>query len=250
MADQAMAETRSLDPPAAKQVPAAGTTVRVLAGACRAGRCWARYTLVGRRRGVQGLADFVAGNHFFGALQVREELLALAEIIAARQPERALEIGTYRGGTLFLLTRLASPNATIISVDLPGGRFGGGYSDQRAWFYKHFARRSQRLHLLRGDSHSAEMFGRVKTTLSGQPLDYLFIDGDHRYEGVKRDFEMYAPLVRRGGIIAMHDIVEHLPSSGCEASRLWDEIKPRYRHVEIVTNKCQGWAGIGVLYAD
>jgi hypothetical protein len=34
----------------------------------------------------------------------------------------------------------------------------------------------------------------------------LFIDGDHTYEGVRRDFEMYSPLVRKGGIIAFHDI--------------------------------------------
>jgi len=35
----------------------------------------------------------------------------------------------------------------------------------------------------------------------------LFPDGDHSYEGVKRDFEMYSPLVRPGGIIAFHDTV-------------------------------------------
>jgi hypothetical protein len=33
----------------------------------------------------------------------------------------------------------------------------------------------------------------------------LFIDGDHRYEGVRRDFEMYSPLVGAGGLIAFHD---------------------------------------------
>jgi hypothetical protein len=43
-----------------------------------------------------------------------------------------LEIGTARGGTLFFLTRLASPHATIVSVDLPGGPFGGGYPRRRA----------------------------------------------------------------------------------------------------------------------
>jgi hypothetical protein len=30
-------------------------------------------------------------------------------------------------------------------------------------------------------------------------VDFLFIDGDHTYEGVKKDFEMYSPLVRREG---------------------------------------------------
>jgi len=49
--------------------------------------------------------------------------------------------------------------------------------------------------------------------LNGEPLDFLFIDGDHTYEGVKRDFEMYSPLVRNGGIIAFHDIVKHPPET-------------------------------------
>lgn len=38
-------------------------------------------------------------------------------------------------------------------------------------------------------------------------LDILMIDGDHSYEGVKADLENYAPLVRVGGKIIMHDVV-------------------------------------------
>jgi hypothetical protein len=37
-------------------------------------------------------------------------------------------------------------------------------------------------------------------------LDFVFIDGDHTYEGVKRDIEAWAPKVRDGGIVAGHDI--------------------------------------------
>lgn len=36
-------------------------------------------------------------------------------------------------------------------------------------------------------------------------LDFVFVDGDHSYEGVKKDFETYAPKLKRGGIIALHD---------------------------------------------
>lgn len=36
-------------------------------------------------------------------------------------------------------------------------------------------------------------------------IDYLHIDADHSYEGVKRDFELYSTLVREGGIISIHD---------------------------------------------
>lgn len=211
---------------------------------------WARFVLLGDRLSMPELADFAVGNHLFWAKQIRGELAALGQIIANLRPECALEIGTCHGGTLFFLTRLASSKATIVSVDLPGGEFGGGYSATRQWFYQRFGRHGQRLHLLRGNSHSDSMLESVKTTLKGRALDYLFIDGDHTYEGVKRDFELYASLVRSGGIIALHDVAQHSSETGCEVSRLWNEIKCECRHTEIIENPTQGWAGIGVLYVE
>ena len=39
-------------------------------------------------------------------------------------------------------------------------------------------------------------------------FDFVFIDGDHSYEGLKGDWEGWAPLVKSGGIIALHDSVD------------------------------------------
>lgn len=36
-------------------------------------------------------------------------------------------------------------------------------------------------------------------------IDYLHIDADHSYEGVKRDFELYSTIMNPGGIISLHD---------------------------------------------
>jgi len=38
-----------------------------------------------------------------------------------------------------------------------------------------------------------------------KPIDVLYIDGDHTYEGVKADFENLVPHVKEGGLIFMHD---------------------------------------------
>src|SRR5215216_3889291 len=59
--------------------------------------------------------------------QKRSEIGALLQILAADTPRRVLEIGTARGGTLFLVSRVSHPRATLATVDLPGGPFGGGY---------------------------------------------------------------------------------------------------------------------------
>jgi len=40
-------------------------------------------------------------------------------------------------------------------------------------------------------------------------VDLLFIDGDHTYEGVKKDFDLYSNLLSNNGIIVVHDTDEN-----------------------------------------
>jgi predicted O-methyltransferase YrrM len=180
--------------------------------------------------------------------QVRSEMVQLGRILQASAPKRSLEIGTNYGGTLFLICTVSPPGAKIISVDLPSGRFGGGYPRRKIPLFRRFPRTSQELHLIRADSHSQETKERVLRILEGEQLDYLFLDGDHTYAGVQRDFEMYAPLVRSGGIVALHDIVAYKGEEGCQVDKFWNEIKQQHQHQEIIEDPQQGWAGIGVLW--
>jgi len=41
-----------------------------------------------------------------------------------------------------------------------------------------------------------------------RPIDLLFIDGNHSYEAVRRDFEEWSRFVKPGGFLAMHDVSE------------------------------------------
>lgn len=182
--------------------------------------------------------------------QVRSEIEELAKLIQTAAPQRSLEIGTNYGGTLFLLCALSPPGARVISVDLPAGQFGGGYPRRKIPLFRSFPRNGQKLHLIRGDSHSIETLARVERLLAGDKLDYLFIDGDHTYEGVKRDFEMYSPFVRSGGMVAFHDIAVHTKARSCEVDRFWNEIKEGFQHLEFIEDPNQGWAGIGVLFVS
>jgi predicted O-methyltransferase YrrM len=194
------------------------------------------------------LADLAFASPRVAPGQVRSELVQFGSIVAAQKPRTVLEIGTRGGGTFFVLCRLSSPEATVISLDLPGGKYGGGYPKYMAPILRRMGRPSQAIHLLRANSHNPETRVRVAHILAGRALDLLFIDGDHTYEGVKRDFEMYGSLVRPGGIIAFHDIVPHPPEADCAVDELWQEVRPMYRNHEIIENPCQGWAGIGVLF--
>jgi len=179
--------------------------------------------------------------------QVKYEITKLLEIVINLKPKLILEIGTAGGGTLFLFTSITDPDATILSVDLPRGSFGGGYPEWKIPLYQSFARNGQKIKLLRDDSHNVKTLELVKTALDGK-LDFLFIDGDHTYEGVKRDFNMYSPLVKEGGIIAFHDIVPGPPENVGGVPLFWKEIKQEYRHIELVSDWKQGGYGIGVIY--
>jgi predicted O-methyltransferase YrrM len=192
-------------------------------------------------------APQAACSGVISAYQVRSEISRLIDLLRQRAPQTIVEIGTANGGTLFLFTRVAAPDALIISVDLPGGQFGDGYPRWRVPLYRLFPIDSQRLHLVRANSHDPETLNNIKRILDGRPVDFLFIDGDHTYEGVRRDFEMYGPLVRAGGIVAFHDIAAHTRSTGCEVDRYWHEIRQRYPYQEFVDSPDQGWAGIGVI---
>jgi predicted O-methyltransferase YrrM len=96
---------------------------------------------------------------------------------------------------------------------------------------------------------------KIRARLGASKLDFLFIDGDHAYEGVKRDWEMYSCLVRSGGIVAFHDIVpDHGSRLGIRTThdaggvhQLWNEIKYRFPYKEFVENRAQNGYGIGVL---
>ncbi|HVO28645.1 MAG TPA: class I SAM-dependent methyltransferase [Candidatus Paceibacterota bacterium] len=204
-------------------------------------------TLDPEESNVDFLIKFASDN-FAGLIrpaQVRYEITELANVVKKMHPKSVMEIGTANGGTLFLWSRLADAYATVISMDLPGGEFGGGYPEWKINLYKTFARPQQRLHLLREDSHSASAVEKVRRILDDNPLDFLFIDGDHTYEGVKKDFELYSPLVRKGGVIAFHDIAVHPVESGCLVDRFWNEIKKEDSR-EVIADRGQKWAGIGI----
>jgi predicted O-methyltransferase YrrM len=180
--------------------------------------------------------------------QVRSELRDFLELARELRPRAVLEIGTALGGTLFLLTRVAAPDAVLVSIDLSADdlRFGGGRVEQRRPLFEAFALDRQRVRFLAGDSHTPGMLARVEVELSGRELDLLFIDGDHTAEGVRADFELYCDLVRRGGLIALHDIVDGRAELVGGVPAFWRSVKTPDAQ-ELVEDSAQGGYGIGVV---
>jgi len=75
-----------------------------------------------------------------------------------------------------------------------------GKWDTFAEFTANTAPFAQRIVPVRG--MSADVASRIR-----EPIDLLFIDGDHSYEGVKADWAAYAPLLAPGATVVFHDYV-------------------------------------------
>jgi predicted O-methyltransferase YrrM len=111
---------------------------------------------------------------------------------------------------------------------------------------------------IEGSSHSGETHSQLLSLLKNKKIDLLFIDGDHSYEGVKKDFEIYKSFVSNKGIIAFHDIVpDSFSRTGVKTSsyvgevpKFWSEIKKDYKYEEFIESKDQDGCGIGVIYFD
>jgi predicted O-methyltransferase YrrM len=145
--------------------------------------------------------DFdVLWAHCFGAgtpdnnakyiIQDPTELWELCQRLDKLNPQKGLEIGNANGGTTLFFQALAP---LVVSMDLyEVGSEDGVFPVEMLDDVK----------FILGDCHEQDMLRQAEEFA---PYDFLFIDGDHTVEGVRKDYDMYAPLVRKGGIVAFHD---------------------------------------------
>lgn len=186
----------------------------------------------------------------YGAIQHIDELTEFTRILRAARPRTVLEIGTAQGGAFWLLCQISAPDAVLVSLDLPPvERNSGGL--RMAIDLQPMKRPDQTVHVVHGNSHNADVLERVRGLLGDRRLDLLFIDGDHTYDGVRQDYEMYRSLVRSGGLIAFHDIVHsHWP--GCQVDRFWHELSSdkSLQTTSIVGREVSHFGGLGVVIAS
>jgi predicted O-methyltransferase YrrM len=187
-----------------------------------------------------------------GATQKIVEFVSLLRLLKRRKLKTIVEIGTAQGGTLYTWCKIATSDALIISIDLPGGPFGGGYTLNDIKKFRKHRRINQKLYFLRKDSHKQETKNKLLEILDGRKIDFLFIDGDHSYRGVKKDFQQYSPLVKQRGLIVLHDILRHPKVPECKVDKFWNEMKRKYKYVEFTDREDDRgwgqWGGIGVIY--
>lgn len=176
--------------------------------------------------------------------QMAYELLSLVEIYKIVRPMRVLEIGAEHGGTLYHWLTNAQPDSTVAVVDLWDSQTIPHNPEMR---WRSWCPEGVDFHVIFGNSQTEEMRDRVAEIMP--EIDFLFIDGDHTYTGVKNDFMLYGPLVK-SGVIAFHDLLKPSFSPHIGVGKLWREIQRAgyvTKEIYALPTDSQRWGGIGVV---
>jgi predicted O-methyltransferase YrrM len=139
------------------------------------------------------------GLHSAGSQTTGDERRTLQEFAAGRR--RLAEIGVYQGVTTSCLASVMSPQGRYFAIDpYPPGRMGVNFD---SWIASNEVSRGAKgsVHWIRAIGAEAARNPQVQS----EPFDFLFIDGDHSYEGLRSDWEAWRPLIAPGGIVGLHD---------------------------------------------
>jgi predicted O-methyltransferase YrrM len=120
---------------------------------------------------------------------------------AARR-RRLVEIGVWHGVTTRRLRNAMAADGLLLAVDpFPQGRLGFS----AACIIASHEVRKVRHGTVRWMRQTGAEAGRTYATAEHLPVDFIFFDGDHSYEGLRSDWETWAPLVAPHGVVAIHD---------------------------------------------
>jgi predicted O-methyltransferase YrrM len=127
-----------------------------------------------------------------------------------------VEIGSYKGQSAAYLSTGSREGVSIYLVDLWNRENLDLVSESNQYAVAgkgHFRALADRLRTL-GVYHKITPLQGLSVYHGShwdQPIDLLFIDGDHSYEGVCSDFMTWFPHVKKGGVVAFHDYSDGWP---------------------------------------
>jgi len=181
-----------------------------------------------------GKIDFnYVNNLAFRDTDINEHLLDLYGVAVGMNAKVIVELGA--GQSTYALTAAANETkGQLYSVDLGKDAVtrlfpqGEGVLDKE-----------ERYHFIQGDDMEI-----VKTW--NTPIDFLFLDTSHLYEDTKKEIEAWFPKVKKGGIIAMHDVA-HEEGLGTGCRKALDEFMKSeegkdYRVLQLLDTKHLGMA--------
>ena len=116
-----------------------------------------------------------------------------------------VEIGVFHGVNTLSLREAMAPDAVLVAIDPFKRSFFGirGYGWARRIAHREVSKSNNGSVVWIEDSGSKTPLRQdVKHLL---PVDFIFIDGEHSWEGLQGDWEAWSLHITKGGIVALHD---------------------------------------------
>jgi len=180
-------------------------------------------------------ASWFGEGHKVGGIelqQVPEEYVELLWFLKNKKAETYLNVGIGNGGSFITETYMQETLKKSVAVD--NASYWGAHQQIAIEENIMWLRENTTAEVQFHSSDSTEYLKNCK-----EKFDIIFIDGDHSYEGVKKDYINSLPLLNNGGYIIFHDI----NSSACPGVvGIWNEVKNQKCLEFINSNTC----GIGV----
>jgi len=133
-----------------------------------------------------------------------DEAAALYKVVKNLPNARGIEIGRFKGGSTLMLAAAVGPQGRLLSVDKETQDDPGITEILRQ------TNLLDRVELVIADANEVEW---------DLGIDFVFIDGDHSYQGAKQDHNKWGSKVRPGGFIIHHDMGNARPLSS-----QWDSL--------------------------
>jgi hypothetical protein len=118
-------------------------------------------------------------------------------------PRVYVEIGSWHGCSLVGVASEMPPGSVMVSVDLP---YKPGNTEVLSETVEWLRMKGMDVFQFTADSNDPSTAVRVLEILGGRKVEFLFIDGGHDYEVVKRDWEIWSQLVPDNMPIGFHDV--------------------------------------------
>jgi hypothetical protein len=157
-----------------------------------------------------------------------DEAAALFGLVRSKSLRRGVEIGRYTGGSTLLLSAALPEGGLLTSVDI------APRNDEALIEALSKVGARERVILETGDANAVDVDG---------PLDFVFIDGDHSYQGAKQDHLRWGRKVRKGGYVVHHDMARSRPFAS-----EWPELKQLRADILLNQgNELKLWKEVGSL---
>jgi len=151
-------------------------------------------------------------------IQYPQDIVALQEIIWAVKPEIIVETGIAHGGSLILsasMLELIGGAGRVVGVDIEIRPHNRSAIEAHPM--------AKRITLIEGSSIDGGIAAQVRAYASGRAPVLVILDSNHTHEHVRRELELYSPLVSKGSYLLVFDtVIDDMPA-GSFLNRPWGQ---------------------------